>query len=75
MGTLPQVAMEGAVDWRPGLMPRTKKRYKCKNKRHQSDKSQMVRAIAAVKAKEASVKGAARRFEVPRSTLQRFYKT
>ncbi|GBO40316.1 hypothetical protein AVEN_9545-1, partial [Araneus ventricosus] len=37
-------------------MPRTKKRYECKNERHQWDKSQMVRAIAAVK-------GAARRSE------------
>ncbi|GBN39256.1 hypothetical protein AVEN_113634-1 [Araneus ventricosus] len=44
-------------------MPRTRKRCECKNERHQWDKSQMVPAIAAVKAKEASVKGAARRPE------------
>lgn len=34
----------------------------------------MIRAIAAVKEKESSVNGAARRFEVPRSTLQKFLK-
>ncbi|GBN01899.1 hypothetical protein AVEN_212469-1, partial [Araneus ventricosus] len=55
-------------------LSRTKKRYECKNERHQWDKSQMVRAIAAVKAKEASVKGAAKRFEVPCRILQRFLK-
>ncbi|XP_063218965.1 uncharacterized protein LOC134529129 [Bacillus rossius redtenbacheri] len=55
-------------------MPRTKKRYECKNKRNQWDKSQMVHAIIAVKTKEVSVKGAARRFGVPCSTLQRFLK-
>ncbi|GBM73478.1 hypothetical protein AVEN_6802-1 [Araneus ventricosus] len=57
-----------------GRLPRTKKRYECKNERHQWDKSQIVRAISAVKEKEVSVKGAARRFDVPRSALQRFLK-
>lgn len=53
-------------------MPRTKPKYTSKNVRKAWNRDRMIRAIEAVNNQGLGIRTAARNYQVPRSTLQRF---